>query len=61
MYDEQNQLSAVTAPETETLSDPNGEMNVSTFTIVELSRDEMEQVAGARANDMKMVIREDIN
>ena len=51
MSKEQNQIPAATMPEAETsyerLSDPKGWMNVSTFTILELSEDEMEHVAGA--------------
>jgi hypothetical protein len=48
---EQNQIPAEATFEAERpyerLSDPKGWMNVSTFTILELSEDEMEHVAGA--------------
>jgi len=48
---EQNQIPAETTPEAETSyerrSDAKAWMNVSTFTILELSEEEMEHVAGA--------------
>jgi len=51
MSDEQYQIPAATTSEAERtyerLSDPRAWMNVSTFTILELSEEEMEHVAGA--------------
>ncbi len=60
MYDEQDQIPSATVSETESLCEPKSSTDVSTCTIIELSRGEMEQVAAARAGGMKVIIREDI-
>jgi hypothetical protein len=58
MTNEQPQT--LTAPTCETErqherpSDPKAWMNVSTFTVLELSEDEMEHIAGARASFLKI-------